>query len=109
MPGQCIVCVKPICTRIQRRGEYQECCCPSCHYQNKREVLVGRDEETSDPAEESDEFSQKKSEDSDDFYYRQTWLSAGDDGFGPTTHQPIQFGSANFPCEGTWKQTKEEI
>ena len=80
MPGQCIVCVKPNCTRIQRRGEYQEYCCPRCHYQNKFEVFVGRDEESSDPEEESDECSRRESEDSDDFNVR-IWTRAGNDGF----------------------------
>ena len=69
MQGLCIVCVKPNCTRIQRRGEYQEYCCPRCHYQNKREVLAG-DEESSDPEEESDECSKRESEDSDDYNVR---------------------------------------
>ena len=39
LPGQCIVCVKPTCARIQGREEYQEYCHPRCHYQNKLEVL----------------------------------------------------------------------
>ena len=84
MPGQCIVCVKPTCTRIQRRGEFQKYCCPMCHYKNKLEVLVGRDEESSDPEEESDDCSRRESEDSDDFNFR-TNLTFGNDVFSPTT------------------------
>ena len=116
IPGQCIVCTRSTSTRIQRgkihirRGEYQEYCCPRCHYQNKLEVLVGRDEESSDPEEESDEFSERKSEDSEDSYDRRYWHRDGLGCWcGPTTHQPIELGSANSPCESTWKQTKEEI
>ena len=71
--------------------------------------MFAGDEESSDPEEESDEFSERQSEDSDDLYDGQIWHSGVNDGFGLITHQPIQFGSANFPCEATWKQTKEEI
>ena len=80
MPGQCIVCVKPTCTRLQRWEEYQEFCCPRCHYQNKLEVLVGRDEESSDPEEESDDCSGRESEDSDVFIFRKC-LTFGNDDF----------------------------
>ena len=106
VPGRCIVCVKSICTKIQRRGEYQEYCCRRCHYQSKFEVIVGRDEESSDPAEESDEFSRRKLQDSEDFYGRRYWHRDGLGCWcGPTTHQPIGFGSASSTCESTWKQT----
>ena len=89
-PGQCIVCEKPTCTRIQRQasarpkairwwgGEFQEYCCPKCYYQtttkcyyqafqNQLDVLVGGDDqESSDPEEKSHDSPRRESEDSDE-------------------------------------------
>ena len=74
-PGQCIVCEKPTYSRIRTRGIFQVYCCDRCY---------------ADPAEESDENpDHDQSEESDDFLYRQTWLTESDDALA--THQPIQF------------------
>ena len=43
------------------------------------------------------------------FMIGDTGTGMGWDAGEPTTHQPIQVGNANFPCENTWMQTKEEI
>ena len=105
------MCKTQTCTRIQRRGEFQEHICPRCHYQCKLEALAA-DEESSDPGESDDFPDHYQSEESDDFLNRQTWLTASDDALA--THQPIQLGIArqnglSAGNEGTWKQTKEEI
>ena len=45
MPGPCTACGNPTCTRIQKREDFHEYCCPRCHYQCKLEALAGEEDE----------------------------------------------------------------
>ena len=101
MPGPCTVCGNPTCSRIQKREEHHEFCCPRCRYQCKLEAFVGEEDEEEEPSDTE--------EDSDDVIERQynrMWPNETEEG----THQLILLASADFlGIECTWQQTEEEI